>query len=345
MMFEQAFKRLFLVLLPFFFIGLAFYLVSMDAKKHHAPLLSKQPFKKCHFLLGLSPFSKSLIKNQKSLNSGTAFTSHSKRLNLKTLTKPFLQGESYFLTKEQILNSIQVAETLPKEKFFFAWPLVLNKEEEWIISQKVFFILPSGERKEISHLSYDEILSFQKEIPEFKSKNSKQFVLSLNTALSYVPKDSSFLFQLLGSDRQKIIKNLDKALSKLKGAIYISSNNERLLNEISQYSFQSEFKILHSYKSLIRLEMLSVLSQSAFFDKQFRGEGLLIPDVFTTINFDTIDFLKQKGKLLFFKKDPPYTKQDRIWIEKSSALIVSQFQEALPYLHEEWGCVPSLLQN
>jgi len=244
-------------------------------------------------------------------------------------------GEFYFLTQSELLKSLQSVKDLPQEKIFFVFPLVLNKEEEWIISEKVFFILPSKERKEISHFTYKEMIDFSK--TTFHSLKSQtlsltktedsDFIMTLNTALSYIPKKSHFLFLLQGSNRQKIIKNLDKALLNKEGRLYISSDNERLLDELYQHSFLIDFKILHSYKSLIRLEMMSLFSQS--FYKNFKGDGVIVPDLFTGVSFETLVFLKQQGKLIFFEKDPPYSKEDQKSLKKASAVISSSFQESL----------------
>ena len=407
-MFEQAFKRLFVVLLPLFFIALAFFIISMESKKQMGLFTRVQP-EECQLLLGVSPFSKKKPKTENSKKEATDLS----RFSVSSSSL----GESYFLTKEELLKSLKAVENILQEKTFFVWPLVLNKDEEWILSEKVFFILPTGERKEISHLTYEEILYSQnldlqtkntqkhelrsnkrkqnqkrenkekqnqkrenkkkqnqkrenkekqnqkrenkekqnqkRENKEKQSRkkenkksqkntnkiqiiNSNQDVLTLNTALSYMPKNSHFLFFLLGSDRQKIIKNLDKALLQTRGAVYISSDNERLLDELYQHSFQSDFKILHSYKSLIRLEMISAVSHS--FYERFKGDGLIVPDLFSPISFDTLVFLKQQRKLLFFEKDPPYKKEDKKWIENSAAVISSQIQETLSYLHQETKC-------
>ena len=362
-MFEQAFKRLFVVLLPFFFIALAFFIISMESKKQ-MDLFTRSQSEECQLLLGVSPLSKKKPKTENSKKEITDLSRFS--------VSGSVLGESYFLTKEELLKSLKSVENIPQEKTFFVWPLVLNKEEEWILSEKVFFILPTGERKEISHLTYEEVVYSQKLDLQTKNSqkyelssnkggqnqkkqsqkienkenqkntnktqiiNSNQNVLTLNTALSYMPKNSHFLFFFLGSDRQKIIKNLDKALLKARGTVYISSDNERLLDELYQYSFQSDFKILHSYKSLIRLEMISAVAHS--FYERFKGDGLIVPDLFSPISFNTLVFLKQQRKLLFFEKDPPYKKEDKKWIENSSAVISSQIQETLSYLHQETKC-------
>ena len=292
-MFEKAFKRLLLVLLPLFFIGLAFLLVFLEESRRSSSFVIKPQDKDCDLLLGVSPFTKKSIKqiakqattqpekkSIKQLAKKTAKQSGEKEAStLKPLSKfentaleasdsldrTFRFGESYFLSKQELLRSLKSVEALPKDQVFFVLPLVLNKEEEWMISEKVFFFLPSKERKEISHLTYEEILDFQKQSKleaskdtlqtgnseaskdKLQTKNSKSSkdklqirnsesskdklqnstplpkssnsddVLSLNTALSYMPKNSHFLFRLLGSHREKIIKNLDKVLSKNKG--------------------------------------------------------------------------------------------------------------------------------
>lgn len=379
-MFEPAFKRLFLILLPLFFIALAFFTISKKEKRAFSPP-DKTPSKKCDLLLGaspfstVSPFSTENLENQNSkleappfsnknlenqfLKPGTTFFSKLKLKKPNALTPTssyFSSGESYFLSKEQLLKSVRSTAGLSRKQVFFVLPLVLNKEEEWIVSEKVFLRLAGGERKEISQLSYEEILNFQNSRFHSRSQSgrsnkqrdlykqdkrvlkSDQSILSLETALSLLPKNSSVLFRLLGSDRPKIIKNLGKALSKIKGAVYISSSNERLLNELSRLAFSYNFKILRSYKSLIRLEMLSVFPSSAASYKSFKGGGVLIPSVFSMIDFEALALLEKKGKLLFFEKDPPYTYRDKIWLEKASALISSQIPETLQYLQEKTNC-------
>ena len=234
-----------------------------------------------------------------------------------------LPQESSFLSKKQLLKKVQ---SLPKsslKKTFFVLTLALDKQEQWMISQKAFFILPSGERKEISHLTYKEILAL--------THTNSDTLLSLDQALLYLPKNASFLLYLLGSNRQKIIKNLDQALSKTKRTLYISSENERLLTEIQKHSFSYPFQILHSYKSLIRMEMMSVLP-STF--KNFQGEGLIVPEPFSSLNLDTLDVLRQKGKLIFLEKEPPYKKEDHLLLKNSSALISSQPAKSLKDLQD-----------
>ena len=234
--------------------------------------------------------------------------------------------ESSFLSKKQLLKSVQSIPKKALKKTFFVLTLALDKQEQWIISKKVFFILSSGERKEISHLTYKDILALT-------NTNSKN-LLSLDQALLYLPKKASFLLHLLGSNRQKMIKNLDKALLKTKRTLYVSSENERLLKELKTQAFSYQFKILHSYKSLIRMEMMSVLP-SPF--KNFQGEGIMIPELFSSINLDALDFLRQNGKLIFLEKEPPYKKEDRLLLQSSSALISSQPAESLKDL-EDTSC-------
>jgi len=376
-MFEPAFKRLFLILLPLFFIALAFFIISKEEKRV-LPQPDKTSSKKCDLLLGASPFSTKNLENQNSklrvppfsnknlenqfLKPGATLFSKLKLKKPNTLTpisSYFFAGESYFLSKEQLLKSVRSTAGLSRKQVFFVLPLVLNKEEEWIVSEKVFLRLAGGERKEISQLSYEEILNLQnsqsqsvrskkqrdpyRQSPYRQSEDKRvlksgQNILSLETALLLLPKNSSVLFRLLGSDRPKIIKNLGKALSKIKGTVYISSSNERLLNELSRLAFSYDFEILRSYKSLIRLEMLSVFPSSAVSYKSFKEGGVLIPSVFSMIDFEALTLLKQKGKLLFFEKDPPYTYRDKIWLEKASALISSKIPETLKYLQKKTNC-------
>jgi len=354
-MFEQALKRLFLIFLPLFFITLAYFLVNKESQKNTVSLIKNTQInqnKNCDILFGVYPFpKKKSIKLQEATENTNFKNKKSKQQseNLKT-------GEFHFLTKSSLLKSIESMKSLPSGKTFFVWPLALNKEEEWIISEKIFFFLPSTERKEISHHTYKEMIDFKKEAQSTQTQSTQaqnlslqqtsqqknkpsikaeDLIMTLENALSYTPKESDFLFILLGSDRQKIIKNLDKALLKThltdKGRLYVSSDNERLLEELYQYPFQKEFKILHSYKSLIRFEMLQTLSPNIAYEK-FKGDGVIVPDLFSGISFQTLSFLKNRGKLIVFQKEPPYLKENQKTLQKASALISSSPLESF----QEW---------
>ncbi|MBC6416032.1 MAG: hypothetical protein GDA46_06570 [Bdellovibrionales bacterium] len=299
-MFKQALKRLVLILIPVAFLFAVLILTSLSFQKEE--LTFKQ--KNCNPLLGVSFFPEKEKKTDFSL------------------------GVSYFLTQSHFLKTLEKLQFLSQKDVFFVLPLVLNKEEDWMISQKTFFILPSGERKEISHVSYEQILSLQKIDSKKKSQTTSDTTnLTLTHILSYLPEDSNFLFHLLGSDREKIIKKLKTTLTSLKGNIYISSTNEKLLNELKTLSFSSSFKILYSFKTLIRMEMLSVFPYNSF-----KKEGVIIPSSYSFTVLDQMKTLRKNKKLLFLEKDPPYTKQDLKKIEISHVLISSQIQSTLLYL-------------
>ena len=314
-MFEQALKRLFLIMLPLIFLGAAFVLTSTHPtnlqQPHSKPL--KQEEQNCNLLLGLSFFS-----NQKK-------------------TQSFSSGVSYLLTQDHLVKALEQTQSLSRRKIFFVLPLVLNKEEEWMISQKNFFILPTGERKQISHLNYSDIIKYQKSFQIYQTNNTPESyapALTFKQTLSYLPENSSFLFYLLGSHRQKVIKNLDKALSEITGDIYISSLNDKLLNELQTSPFSSAFQILYSFKALIRMEMLSLFPYSSF-----KGDGVIAPASFSFTKLDRLTFFNKENKLLFLEKDPPYTNQDLKWIKKSQGLITSQIQPALNNLTNKKVCL------
>ena len=84
--------------------------------------------------------------------------------------------------------------------------------------------------------------------------------------------------------------------------------------------------------------MLSVLPQSSLSFQNFKGDGVLIPPVFSTVNFDALTLFRQQGKLVFFEKEPPYTDQDKLWINSSSALITSKVPETLEQLSSKTAC-------
>ena len=229
-------------------------------------------------------------------------------------------------------------EDIDLRQVFFAIPITLTKKEEWIVSQKTFFILPTGERKQISHLTYSEINDFHN---FSKNMNQDYKVLKLNKILSFLPNRSNFLFYLVGSNREKMIKNLEKTQSKITGDLYLSSSNEKILKDLMflQASLNStlkpEVKILHSFKALIRLELLSFFPH-AF--KKVLGQGLIVPNSFSP-SYEILNLLKQENKLLFFEKNPPYTSQDQHLIKNSQALISSHVKLAISSIKDEKSCL------
>ena len=383
-MFHQALKRLFLVLFPVILFVTALYLSYIQPPQQGSK--SQQiSNKNCPFSLGVSFFSQ-------------------KEDFQKNKLKTYILSEFGFLKKMQNLKNYFRTENVSQKQIFFVFPLTLTKEEEWIVSQKTLFILPTGERKQISHFTYSEINHFHKDLYWFENfetfsedshlrkslalqrtakpvgdENSNLInikqeykALKLNVILSSLPKRSNFLFYLLGSDRKKIIKNLDKIQNKTQGRLYLSSPNEKLLKDLLLYQsclrrtsssedfhprgqdclagisnkigiFQTNLnpalkentKILHSFKTLIRLKMLSIFPQPF---KKIQGEGIIVP-ASVPPSQEILHFLKQEDKLLFFKKDPPYRAQDKYWIKHSQALISSQAKLAISSIKEKKTCL------
>ena len=419
-MLQPALKRLFLVLFPIILFVTALYL------SHIRPTQKGSAFKK----------KEQTLKDSCPFYLGVSFFSQKQKFQAKGLTT-YILSESAFIKKIQDLNWLFQTENLSLKQVFFTFPLTLTKNEDWIVSQKSFFILPTGERKQISHLTYFEINNFhklshqsdlnvplsvkdssrlrgnykqeknlntqgenlnrqeknsqeqrensntqlenpnaQKESLNTQNRNSNKRrinedykALKLDKLLSSLPKKSNFLFYLLESDRKKTIKNLNKIQNKTQGNLYLSSSNEKLLKDLLLYrscsnlsnsskgslsrkdclskvsnrvglsqanlSLKPNIKILHSFKTLIRLEMLSVLPQSF---KQIEGDGIILPDILSP-SLEILSFLRQKNKLLFFEKDPPYSIQDKHWIKNSQALISSQAKLAISSIRDKKTCL------
>ena len=439
-MFLPALKRLFLVLFPVLLFVTALYL-SHTRRPKQALTFQKQAEKPCPFYLGVS------------------FFSQKENFQPYQLTT-YILSENNFTKKIQDLRLYFEKKNISLKQVFFALPLTLTKEEDWIVSQKTFFILPTGERKHISHLTYSEINHFHKSLwnaplwlretrrrgtgkedknsskqegssnkqtensnkqernsnkqpekpnkqkgssnkqpekPNKQRKNpSKQTensnkpkgylnkqtekpsyqALKLDQILSSLPKKSNFLFYLLGSNRKKIIKNLNKIQDKVQGRLYLSSSNEKMLKDLLLYQSCSNFKdlstnsqqnkkdeclaeasnriglpadslkqplknnikILHSFKTLIRLEILSLFPRLF---KPIQGAGLIAPNSLP-LNQKSLRLLKQENKLLFFQKDPPYSLEDKKRIQNSQALISSQIKLAISSIKDKKTC---LLKN
>ena len=317
-MFHQALKRLFLILFPVILFVTALFLSYFHPRQQDIGLQNtkQSSAKNCPFYLGVSFFPQQIDFQKNKLTS-------------------YLLPESAFIKKTQDLKLYFQKENMDLEQIFFVLPLTLTKEEEWIASQKTLFILPTGERKQISHLTYSEINNFH------KNSDKDYKALKLDMILSSLPKNSHFLFYLQGSNREKIIKNLERIPIRIKGNLYLSSSNEKLLKELlllktdSNSFLKTKTKILRSFKTFIRLEILSVFPQSF---KQIEGEGIITANSFP-LSQDILSLLKQKNKLLFFEKDPPYTEQDKYWIKNSQALISSQTQLAISSIKNKKTCL------
>ena len=215
------------------------------------------------------------------------------------------------------------------KKVLFVFPLVLTKDEQWIISRKTFLILPTGERKEMSHLVYSEI----QELHRTLVKKEIFTPLKLKDLFFYLP-NKNFLFYLEGSRREKITASLDKNFrNKTKGEMYLFSSNEKLLREI--LAIAPDWKILHSFKILLRFQMMSAFQPQTFRD--LPGQGLIIPPALTPSSRTRLS-LKNQKKLLFFEKDPPYDFFHQDLIQSAQALISSQPKSALSIVQSKKPC-------
>ena len=94
-------------------------------------------------------------------------------------------------------------------------------------------------------------------------------------------------------------------------------------------------KILHSFKALVRLEILSVFPQDF---KRVLGHGFVIPNDFHP-SYETLYLLKKKNLLLFLEKEPPYSSQDKHLISHSQALISSQAKLAISSIKDKKTCL------
>ena len=324
-MFEPALKRLFLILFPLSLLFLALFLTNQKQsednkiktsyeKKDKKSVLSNT---KCLFYLGVSFFPIENIKHS---------PFKKQKVSPSTLWANYLLSEQNFVHTLRNLKDELKKEQLSLKKILFAFPLALTKEEDWIISKKTFVILPTGERKELSHLTYMEITKLSE---NFNSKKPWT-PLRLKQAFSYLPDDANFLFYLEGSQREKIIKNLKQSLkNKTKGDVFLSSSNEKLLKEI--LTLDLEWPVLHSFKALVRLQIMSLF-------KSLLGQGVIIPSVFTP-SLHSLTWLKNQKKLLFFEKDPPYNLASQDLIQRAQALISFQPKLALSSIKVKKPCL------
>ena len=322
----RAFKRLFLILFPLSLLSLALFLFhknpnSLDHPTPSSLLDQKSAFgfwdSSCPFYFGLSFFP---VEEKKQ--------NFFKKQEKSVWTSPLLSKQKFIQVFQYFKKEFQQA-NLSFKKVLFVFPLILTKDEQWIISRKTFLILPTGEKKKMSHLVYSEI----QELHRILVKKEIFTPLKLKDLFFYLP-NKNFLFYLEGSRREKITASLDKNFrNKTKGEIYLFSSNEKLLREI--LAIAPDWKILHSFKTLLRFQMISAFQPKIFRD--LPGQGLIIPP-FLTPSSQTRLSLKNQKKLLFFEKDPPYNFFHQDLIQSSQALISSQPKRALSIVQSKKPC-------
>ena len=325
MLVEKAIKRLFLIVFPLSLLFLAFFLnskyffrqVQISFVNNEESVFFKS---QCPFYLGVSFFS-----------------IEEKKIVLEKKNKiPIID---YFLSEKKFKESVKrlkkdfQKEKLSLKKVLFVFPLVLTKDKKWIISKKTFFILPRGERKEISHLTYSEIKKMYKDF----NRRKTDIPLRLETVFSSL-KNQNFLFDLKGSNRKKILAHLDKDFKdKTRGDMYLFSSNEKLLKEISILS--EKWNILHSFKSLLKIQIMDMLYLASF--KNLQGQGFVIPLKLSSSMKHLLTFRGQK-KLLFFTGDPPFDSFGQMPASSMNALISFKPKQALSIIKNKKPC---LIQN
>ena len=321
---KRAFFRLFLILFPLSLLGLALFLTNKNNPlSHKSTSLSqkKENFlaleAKCPFYYGFS-----------------FFPLKEKKQNLFTNQRDLAPFTSYLLSKQSFLKKVQDVKTelkkhnLSLKKILWELPLVLTKDKKWLISKKSFFILPTGERKEFSHLPVSEVEALHKNFMQ----NKFYTILRLSEALPILP-DSHFLFLIGGSHKKNLMEKLKTLpLQNTTGDIFFSSSNEKLLRDIA---LKTDWKILHSFKSLARWQIMKIFQAHSW--KEFLGAGFLLPPMFS-LPLKDLETLKKQKKLLFLKKDPPYTPFHQSLIQKSNALISSKPPQAFSIIKQKKPC-------
>ena len=270
---SQAFKRLALILLPVSFFVLA--LVLSHSFKEET---SRGSF--CPSFLSFSFFS---FENDFPFHQGE-------------FSHTLLFKSEFLKKKSKVLKSFQ---GIRKDKRLFVFPLFLTKDARLIVSQKKFVILPSGERKEISHFNFDELKE------QVKSLLGKKELLSLKDVLKTFS-EGNLLFFLEDRNPEKLLKRLKELKIKTKLPVFFASSQSLLLNEIKKIN--PEFKILHTFKQIIRLQLLSLFRPLT--RKKLEMDGVVLPSNFQASK-DLTRFLEEEDQFIFQEKNPPYLEEDK----------------------------------
>ena len=328
---KRAFLRLFLILFPLILFGIALFLTNKNKPLSH----TNTPLS--HTNTPLSQKKESFLKGHPECPfyyGFSFFPLKEKKQNLFTNQRGSAPFISYLLSKQSFLKKVQDVKTelkkhnLSLKKILWELPLVLTKDKKWLISKKSFFILPTGERKEFSHLPAFEVEALHKNFMQ----NKFYTILKLSEMLPILP-DSHFLFLIGGSHKKNLMEKLKTLpLKKTTGDIFFSSSNEKLLRDMA---LKTDWKILHSFKSLARWQIMKIFQAHSW--KEFLGAGFLLPPMFS-LPLKDLETLKKQKKLLFLKKDPPYTPFHQSLIQKSNALISSKPPQAFSIIKQKKPC-------
>jgi len=307
-LFHSAFIRLFLILFPLSLLIVAIYLNSHLSVSSRYSKLSKS---QCIFYLGLS------------------FVPFKKTQSSRIANKNLVLWHSTVLSKNFFTQNLKNFENDLKiiKNIIFSFPLALTKDKKWIFSYDTFLILPHGERKELSHLTYLEIEKIHQNIM------GHHFVLlQLEHVFSYLL-DRNFLFYLKGYHRENIIKTLDSIRNKTKGTIYISSFDEKLLRDLEMMDVK--WKILYPFKPLLRFQILSWLGSLWI---ELPGDGFIIPSQIS-LSEKTLLSLKSQNKLIFLEQDSHFENHNEALFQHAHALISSNPQKDWSIIREKNPCL------
>ena len=236
------------------------------------------------------------------------------------LKPPLANHPSSSLVLEKDFHSFtsSLPHSLKKEKWGFVLPLFLTKEEKWIVSYKSFLFTPQG-REEISYLSLKDIQS------------SFQNPLLLEKVLALFPKKILFL-RISTKDPEKIFKNL-KFLYNRKN-IFIASQNEDLIQALVQDS--APFSIVHSFRSLVRLQFMNLLGlDKAFF---LPAQGIEIPSAFSPSS-SLIKKLKKRGKLLYLEQEAPFSTIPSDLLLNLSGILTFDWKKGMQFIKNKNPCI------
>ena len=196
--------------------------------------------------------------------------------------KVFKTKHPLFFTKNELSRwIISLKKNFKSQKFLLYLPLYRTKDNQWLISSKGFFSSPSGILK-ISHMDLQDI----QKISNFSDKNPPMI---LKGFLQSFPKERLFL-DVFETNAIKGVKYLS---SLVQTPVFITSDNERFLNLMSEFD---NFKLFYSFKYLVRFQFLRMFQK----ELALPGSGLVIPDLFSP-SVAMIKKIKRQDKMLFLK--------------------------------------------
>ena len=249
------------------------------------------------------------------------------------------------------------AESRTGLKPVFYLPLHLTRDNRWLVSESPFFVRqpalteeppqavaakkqsstnPPAERPLFRQSAVsprrprapEKISRFT--LGEIQKQLSSKKPLTLKDLLRRFPKQKWFP-HFFTENREEAFKSL-KDLFEKSPILYITSNNEKLLQRLSK----KPTAVIYGFRTLVRFQLLGTFLPKKLFS--FPGQGLVIPSTLP-LSSERMKKLKSAGQQLFLHWETGVTALPRQKLKQAKGLITREWKPALQLLKNKNPCL------